>query len=201
VKFDDEGTPVVDLDRRALMQFALAIGGAGALGVTTAANADDGSLHEQIEGVLKETEAIWNSQEFHRLKEMWDADDPEPWYVPEEIQTPFRSWPEIERYWNPGRKVLDAFRWQFSNLHVKRLAPDLALALFDHFYEIKVAIGRPAPATAGFDRCIALFRLKPEGWRHLLYAQCPLGPDTYVRALRERIVSPDFEQFRESLQE
>jgi len=186
------------LDRRLAMQMALGgIAGLGGMAFTSAANADD--LYAEIEEVLQLTESIWNSQEFHRLKEVWDADDPEPWYVPEEIETPFRSWPEIERYWNPGRKVLDAFRWQFSNLHVKALAPDLTLALFDHFYEIKVAIGRPMPPTAGFDRCITLFRKKPEGWRHILYAQCPLGPETYVRAMRQRMVSPDFDEFRESL--
>jgi hypothetical protein len=149
--------------------------------------------------VLEQTAALWNSQQFHRLKEVWDADDPEPWYVPEEIPEPFFAWPALERYWNPGRKVLDAFRWQFSNLKVKALAPDLTLAIFDHFYEIAVAVGRPSPPTAGFDRCLTLFRKKPEGWRHILYAQCPLGPDTYVRALRERIVSPDFEAYRKSL--
>lgn len=188
------------IDRRRLMQLAFALGGTAAAGTSQAAGEPaDEDLHAQIEAVLQQTEAIWNSQEFHRLKEVWDADDPEPWYVPEEIETAFRSWPEIERYWNPGRKVLDAFRWKFSNLHVKRLASDLALALFDHFYEIKLAVGPPTPPTAGFDRCLTLFRQKPEGWRHILYAQCPLGPDTYVRALRQRIVSPDFEDFAETL--
>ena len=191
-----------EIDRRSMMQFALAVGGVSALGAVTTGHAAAGSeLHDEIAAVLQETEAIWNSQQFHRLKDVWDSDDPEPWYVPEEIETPFRSWPEIERYWNPGRKVLDAFRWKFSNLHVKSLAPDLALALFDHFYEIKLAVGPPAPATAGFDRCLALFRLKSAGWRHILYAQCPLGPDTYLRALRQRIVKPDFSEFRESLKE
>ena len=49
------------------------------------------------------------------------------WYVPEEIREPFRSWAEIDGYWGrPGS--LNAFRWQFSNLRVKSLAPDLALA-------------------------------------------------------------------------
>lgn len=188
------------LDRRAAMQMAL-VGLAGVGAGVTANSADAQQLHQEIEAVLKITESIWNSQEFHRLKEVWDADDPEPWYVPEEIETPFRSWPEIERYWNPGVKVLEAFRWKFSNLHVKALGSDLALALFDHFYEIKVAIGRPQPATAGFDRVITLFRKKPEGWRHILYAQCPLGPETYVRALRHKILSPDFDEFRESLKD
>lgn len=185
--------------RQAMQLAAVGMFGFGASGWTTAAKADE--LFKEIEAVLIETKAIWNSQEFWRLKEMWDADDPEPWYVPEEIPTPFYSWPEIEKYWNPGRKVLDAFRWDFSNLRVKALSDDLTLAIFDHFYEIKLAVGPPTPPTAGFDRCLTLFRKKPEGWRHILYAQCPLGPDTYVRAMRQRMVRPDFEEFSRSLKE
>ena len=181
------------------MQMALAMGGAALTAPSAWAEEGDG-LHQEIEELLQRTADLWNSQEFHRLKEVWDADDPEPWYVPEEIATPFTSWPEIERYWNPGRKVLDAFRWQFSNLRVKALAPDLAIALFDHFYEIQVAVGPPSPPIAGFDRCLTLFRRKPEGWRHILYAQCPLGPESYVRMLRRELVRPDFEEFRDGLE-
>ena len=185
-------------DRRQAMQLA-ALGAIGLGGSGWSSAAEAGELYREIEAVLQETEAIWNSQQFGRLKDVWDADDPEPWYVPEEILTPFFSWPEIEKYWNPGRKVLDAFRWQFSNLRVKPLSDDLTLAIFDHFYEIKLAVGPESPPTAGFDRCLTIFRKKPEGWRHILYAQCPLGPDTYVRWLRQQIVKPDFEAFGESL--
>lgn len=35
-----------------------------------------------------------------------------------------------------------------------------------------------------------------EGWRQILYAQCPLGPEAYVRAVREMIVEPAFNTFR-----
>ena len=195
-------------DRRAVLGLLLALGGIGVAGDAGAGAhvgmrrkagrpvppEAQGPLHREIEAVLRETQEIWNSQDFGRLKEVWDADDPEPWYVPEEIPEPFYSWPEIERYWNPGRKVLDAFRWEFSNLKVKALAPDLALAIFDHFYEIALGVGPPSAPTAGFDRCLAIFRKTPAGWRHILYAQCPLGPDTYVRALRERIVTPQFQE-------
>jgi len=189
---EQQGRP--SLDRRDAL--LLGLGGMAAMVGGRAFGADAG-LHADIEAVLRRTEEIWNSQHFYRLKDVWDADDPEPWYVPEEIATPFRSWPEIERYWGPPMRVLRAFRWKFSNLHVKALAPDLALALFDHFYEIELAVGRPPlpPPSAGFDRCLAMFRRKPDGWKHILYAQCPLGPETYIRALREKIVQPDFKAF------
>lgn len=200
------------LDRREAMTMMLALGGLMATPGSASADAhitsdtptpeipgsapDD--VFDAIDAVLKKTREIWNSQDFPRLKEVWDADDPEPWYVPEEIETPFFSWPQIEKYWNPGRKVLKAFRWDYSNLRVKQLAPDLALALFDHFYEIQLIFG-PQDPTAGFDRVLTLFRKTPDGWRHILYAQCPLGPENYVRALRKEIVRPDFESFRDGL--
>ena len=189
------------VDRRTALQMGLAIGGLASLADTVSAADTDADLHAEIEAVLQKTQEIWNSQDSIRLKEVWDTDDPEPWYVPEEVREPFRSWAEIDGYWGrPGS--LNAFRWQFSNLRVKSLAPDLCLALFDHFYELDIAPRPPMPdlaPMAGFDRVITLYRKKPEGWRHILYAQCPLGPEIYVRALRERIVSPDFAEFSESL--
>ena len=188
--------PESGFGRRAALQMMFALGGlAAALPGEAETAGGPNRLWTEIDAVLMKTAEIWNSQHFFRLKDVWDADDPEPWYVPEEIETPFRSWPEIEKYWGPSRRVLRAFRWQFSNLRVKALAPDLTLALFDHFYEIDLAIGPPTPPTAGFDRCLTIFRRKPDGWKHLLYAQCPLGPDTYIKALRQKIVQPDFKAF------
>jgi hypothetical protein len=196
---DDVPAPALPesaIDRRTALQMMVALGGlATALPGGAETSTSPTQLWTEIDAVLKKTEEIWNSQHFFRLKEVWDADDPEPWYVPEEIDTPFRSWPQIEKYWGPSRRVLRAFRWKFSNLHVKALAPDLTLALFDHFYEIDLAIGPPTPPTAGFDRCLTIFRKKPDGWKHILYAQCPLGPDTYLKTLRQKIVQPDFKAF------
>ena len=150
-------------DRRTALQMMVALGGlAAALPGGAEPATGPTRLWTEIDAVLKTTAEIWNSQHFFRLKEVWDADDPEPWYVPEEIETPFRTWPEIEKYWGPGRRVLRAFRWQFTNLRVKALAPDLTLALFDHFYEIDLAIGPPTPPTAGFDRCLTIFRKKSD---------------------------------------
>ena len=186
------------IDRRTALQMMALLGGfAGTAPGAAASSATPSALWNDIDAVLRKTEEIWNSQHFFRLKDVWDADDPEPWYVPEEIETPFRSWPELEKYWGPSRRVLRAFRWKFSNLRVKALAPDLTLALFDHFYELQLGVGPPTPPTAGFDRCLTLFRKKPDGWKHILYAQCPLGPDTYLKALRQKIVQPDFESFRD----
>ncbi len=157
---------------------------------------DNAQLVAEIEDVLRQTEARWNSGQRDTLREMWDTDDPEPWYVPEEIIEPFTSWAEINDYWNPNTSGLDRFTWGFGNVRAKRLAPDIALVLFEHFYELKIKGDTQVP-FGGFDRCLAVFRKKPEGWRHILYAQCPLGAETYVRALREQAIQPDFATFRD----
>jgi hypothetical protein len=197
---DDGG---VVLERRLLLQWAA---GAGlALGVDAAMGADaaaGGALQAEIEAVLRRTESIWNSQHFYHLKDVWDGADPEPWYIPEEIRTPFYSWPEIEKYWGPERRVLRAFRWGFGNLRVKALAPDLALALFDHYYELELALGKtPPPPTAGFDRCLTIFRKTTDGWRHILYAQCPYGPDLYIREMAKRVGTPEAKALGKELED
>jgi hypothetical protein len=198
-------------DRRELLGLALAMGGlfaaseqASAGGHFTPPPMDIPSsapdeVFAAIDKVLQRTREIWNSQDFGALKEVWDASDPEPWYIPEEVEQPFFSWPQLEKYWNPGRKVLKGFRWDYDSLRVKMLGEDLAIALFNHYYEIQLIFG-PQEPTAGFDRVLALFRKTDEGWRHILYAQCPLGPESYVRALRKKIVSPDFNEFTETLE-
>jgi hypothetical protein len=120
----EEGQPEQP-GRREALSLMLALGGLGGFMSEAEAGAHQGAaladipssapdeVFEAIDTVLKTTRSIWNSQDFARLKEVWDADDPEPWYVPEEIETPFFSWPQLEKYWNPGRKVLRGFRWDY----------------------------------------------------------------------------------------
>jgi len=198
------------LDRREALALMFAMGGMMGFGseakagghfapapVDIPSSAPD-EVFNAIDEVLQTTRSIWNSQDFGRLKEVWDANDPEPWYVPEEIEQPFFAWPQLEKYWNPGRKVLKGFRWDYDNLRVKMLCDDLCIALFDHYYEIQLIYG-PQEPTAGFDRVLTLFRKTPDGWRHILYAQCPLGPENYVRALRKNMVRDDFDEFSQGL--
>ncbi len=162
-------------------------------------DANDQELKSEIEAVLDRTAELWRGGAKDKLLAIWDTDDPEPWYVPEEIREAYTSWPEIKAYWGPRRGGgLADFRWGYANAQVKRLAPDIALAMFDHFYELTRA-GEGVAPIGGFDRCLAIFRKKADGWRYILYAQCPLGPETYVRAMREQIIKPDFDTFQERL--
>lgn len=163
---------------------------------------DDPQLHAEIDAVLKRTEEIWNSQEWWRLpEEIWDREDPFPMYVAEELYDVMIGWDILDRYIFPPKKGLDAFRWGYSKLFVKALSPDVTLALYDHWFEIKIkAPGPIGTPRHGFDRVLSIYNRRSDGWRQSLYAQCPLGPDTYVRAMAEKLVQPDWDDFYEQVQ-
>lgn len=186
-------------NRRHLMQGSLGVF-AGLAGVITDLDAmesmdADSDLLEEITAVLDKTAALFNSQK--SVIELWDRDDSEPYYIAEEIREPIVGWDALNAYMHPARKrMLDTFRWGYSNLRARLLCPDIALALFDHWFEILIVGDNQVP-RAGFDRVLAIYRKRPDGWKQILYAQCPYGPYDYVQALRERAVRPDFDTFRQ----
>ena len=217
-----DGTPrddlndLTEMDRRALARLISAMTlGAGALAMAAPAAAsnhtqgdmgratgdieyppDDPVLHGEIDAVLKRTEEIWNSQEWWRLPtEIWDREDPSPIYVAEELYDVMVGWDILDRYIFPPKKGLDAFRWGYSKLFAKELAPGVALALYDHWFEIKIKAPGPIGVPRhGFDRVLSIYNKRADGWRQSLYAQCPLGPDTYVRRMAEKLVKPDWDE-------
>lgn len=42
----------------------------------------------EIEALLRRTEVIWNSQDTAALRDLWDRDDPEPFYLAGEQENP-----------------------------------------------------------------------------------------------------------------
>lgn len=204
-----------EFDRRELMARALGAALLGGMAMNSASGGAhkaagtpvtyppcDPKLLAEIDAVLKRTEEIWLAQEWWRLpEEIWDRDDPTPMYVAEELYDVMIGWDILDEYIFPPKKGLDAFRWGYSNLWVKELAPGVALALYDHWFEIKIkAPGPIGTPRHGFDRVLSLYNKKPDGWRQSLYAQCPLGPDTYVRAMAEKLVGEDFDEFYRKVQ-
>lgn len=205
----------VDISRRDLMtRFAgvmlLAGSSAGSLPAHAGAHSSpknisyppsDPELFKAINAVLARTEEIWNTQEWWRLPtEIWDREDPTPIYVAEELYDVMVGWDILDRYIFPPTKQMAAFRWGYSKLFVKYLAPGVALALYDHWFEIKVRDKGPMSVPRhGFDRVLSIYNLRDDGWRQSLYAQCPLGPDTYARRMAEKLVGDDFDEFYEDI--
>jgi hypothetical protein len=167
---------------------------AATLPVSASSASDTGNITEEIEALLRETAAIWNAQDTARLRELWDTDDSQPFYLAGEQDDWFEGWLAINAYLDPpGRKPTEAIRVKFYGVRARLLTPDLAFAAYWMRTDMKLVF---SPKPFGSDnRVSAVFRRKPEGWRYLCYAEAFQAPTLYMQKLFEKDVSPDYPEF------
>jgi len=177
---------------------ALKLLAAGALPAAAMGQAGAADITAEIEALLRETEEIWNSQDTARLRELWDRNDAEPFYLAGEQENWFIGWEELNAYLAPtGRKVTEAIRVKFYDIHARLLAPDLAFAAYWMRTDMKVVF---APKPFGSDnRVSAVFRRKPEGWRYLCYTEAFQAPTLYMQKLFEKDIAPDYDEFYQDM--
>jgi hypothetical protein len=151
-------------------------------------------LQQELTEFFAEYSRRWNSQQYGTLAELWDRDDPSPFYRPMEVEQPLAGWPQLQNYWNPrpGMKFIDGLWNVYVNLRPKLVGPDVAVVLFDLEWDIKGAHSRP---QSGTDPGMAVLRRKPEGWRMVAYVEACMHPAAYVRKMFERQARPGFRQF------
>lgn len=152
-------------------------------------------IQTEIEQVFRQYESIWDSQDYGRLKECWDTDDPEPFYLAEEQADWRYGWDAVERYWvpAPGKSALESIWMRYRDIRTKQIAPDLAIAACWVRHDMKLR--GPMQPTGGDARVMSVFRRKPEGWRFIAYAEGPMSPVLFMHKLYEMNVSPEFAEF------
>ena len=153
------------------------------------------NITEDITRLLRETEALWDTQDTEKLRDLWDMDDTEPFYLAGEQDDWFVGWDQLNAYLAPtkGPKVTQAIKVRFYNIKARLLAPDLAFAGYWMRTEMKL-IFQPKP-FASDNRVSAVFRRKPEGWRYLAYTEAFQAPNMYMNHLMEKDVSEDYQEF------
>lgn len=135
------------------------------------------SLDAEISALLTRYAEAYSRQDYAAVLGFWDRDDPNAFYIAEEIDPPMHGWKLIEAYFaRPG--VLDGVRYQYSNVRAQSLAPDLAIATYNMRFDLKVKTMKP---MSGFDRVVAVFRRKGGEWKFARYAEAPQAPMTMVR--------------------
>ena len=150
----------------------------------------------EITELLRRTEAIWDSQDTAKLLELWDTDDPEPFYLAGEQPDWFAGWDAIRAYLDPpsgSPPVTEAIRVRFYDIRVRLLAPDLAFAAYWMRTDMKLVF-QPKPFGSD-NRVSAVFRRKPEGWRYLCYTEAFETPTVYLQKLFELNISPEYAAF------
>ena len=158
-------------------------------------------LQQEIEQLFRDYEAVWDSQDFARLKDFWDEDDPDPFYLAEEQDDWRFGWESVERYWapTPGKSALESILMRYRDIHVKQIASDLAVAACWVRHDMKLR--GPMKATGGDARVMSVVRKNAKGWRFIAYAEGPMSPVLFMHKLYEMNVSPEFPEFNRRVME
>jgi len=161
----------------------------------TAAQVTTTDIKAEITALLRETERRWDSQDTASLRELWDTDDTEPFYLAGEQDNWFVGWEQLNAYLNPqgGPKITQAMRVRFYDIKARLLAPDLAFAGYWMRTDMKLVF-QPKPFGSD-NRVSAVFRRKPEGWRYIAYTEAFQAPNMYMNRLMEKDVAPDYQDF------
>jgi hypothetical protein len=147
-------------------------------------------LIREIETVLEQLTQRWNRMDFSAIRELWDPEESEPYYLPEESQQLLASWDAIEAYWANTKATISRLSMRIWDVQAKLLAPDLAVAVYRMHWNGEVT-GYPAP-LGGDNRVTAIFRRSGETWRFCHYIEAPLAPLLYLKRLYELDVDRDF---------
>ena len=184
--------------------------------------ASDEDIKNEILDLIQETKRIWDTQNYSNLKSLWDAEDNNPLYIPEEKVDFPTDWDSLERYWNPvpGKKILDGIRNDYSNIKIKLISKEVAIIIMDLNYDLKVINSQP---LSGFDRIMCVVVKKDGDWKYSAYIEAPMNPmsqvylmwknaenkndpeyfDTYLQLLNlyEKAVPDDFSDYLKTLNE
>lgn len=125
--------------------------------------------------------------------ELFDRNEPAPQYLAEEEPDWMIGWDKLEWYFtDPARfAVVEAMDMNPSNIRVRSLTPDLALATWDIFAEFKFRRGPPLGERL---RANAILRRTGDGWRFIYYAEAPKSTMAYVRDMYENMATPEFRE-------
>ncbi len=152
------------------------------------------SFQNEIRAFFDDYEARWNSKQFAALGELWDHDDPMPFYRPMEVDGYIAQWKDLERYWEPrpGTSYIDDLNFRYTNLQPKLVSPDVAVVMSDFEWDLKMKGGEYAKPLSGRDPVITVLKKKPEGWRMCAYVEACMHPAIYVKKLCDLTVRPSF---------
>lgn len=152
------------------------------------------SLDAELRSFFDEYESRWNSGRYPTLGDLWDRDDPAPFYRPMEVDGYISDWEGLKRYWEPkpGVSFIDDLNFRYTNLRAKLVAPDVAVVMSDFEWDLKLKGGEYARPMSGKDPVIMVLRRKPEGWRMCAYVESCMHPAVYVKKICEMTVRPDF---------
>ena len=147
-----------------------------------------------VTAVVYETAERWNSQDFSSVLELWDQNEPFPTYLAEEQAQWFVGWDRLRDYLDPpaANPIIEVLREEMSKIQVNQIAPDLAIAIWEMHFEMKVRGSNPIGEDV---RVSAVLRNTPEGWRYIHWVESPKATMVYIEDLFEQGVAEGWDEY------
>lgn len=140
-------------------------------------------MDADLELVFKNYIAAWNALDFEGLQSFWDTNEPDIYYLAEEMEHPFYKLEDVVAYWEHVQLIISWITITPSGVHQKMLSEHLAVLT----YSMHVDMGTAGPEKFGHKplgvdvRVSAILRKTNEGWRFIHYAESPLGALPFIR--------------------
>ena len=150
----------------------------------------ESNLQDSVAAVLGQLQDNWSRMDLKAMADLWDSSDPNPFYLPEEVDEPLRDWDAIHAYWDKTMQLIPRLKMRIWDTQADPLGENLAWVSYQFHWDAE-AEGYAKPVGAD-NRAVALFRKLPEGWRICRYVEAPLAPILYMRKLYENSVDKDF---------
>jgi hypothetical protein len=158
----------------------------------TVAAADNSDVQKDVEAVIHDMAGRWAKNTWSTIpKDLWDTQEPNPMYLAEEEPGWRMGWDAMNEYFNPARGAgfMQASEYNASDIQVRTIAGDLAVATWSIYWQMKM---RPTAPIAERLRATGIFRKTKAGWKFIHYAEAPKSPAVYIQELYGDRVSPEF---------
>jgi ketosteroid isomerase-like protein len=134
----------------------------------------DDALHAEVGAVLDRLCDCWGRLQLLAIEELWDPLEATPYALPQEFRQPVIGWSALRAYWIQGAARLERASMRWWDLHCKRLAPELAVALYQMHWNGDI---KGFDGLVGIDsRVTAVLRRRADGWRICHYVEAPAAP-------------------------
>ena len=144
---------------------------------------------------VKEFEAAWNRMDMSGLEALWHAQEPEVYYLAEEMDEPFHQFSDIQAYWKMTAKVVERVAVTLEDVRCRLLTETIATATFRmHVDAIMTGFQQQGFKPIGSDvKVTVILRQTEQGWRFVHYMEAHLGALPFIRRIYNQNVRSDFE--------
>ena len=151
----------------------------------------DPQVCEEIAALIHEMGRRFTAMTDPQPHLLFDPDEPMPQYLGEEMEDWMIGWDALKWYFETPERfaVMEAMDYHASNIRVRMLADNLALATWNVLAEMKFKRGAPVGEKL---RANGVFRKTADGWRFIYYAEAPKSTMTYMKDLYANMASDEF---------